>query len=179
MKPAAVGEALGRDAHSAHQLLIARIRAQRIEPAVRLHHLYGDGRVGEHGDAQQTVTVRPFNSNTACTVSGAGWIDAGQPKYFAIAVRHQAGWSVPQGGVVYADTQAHQYLQSLTIARLTCAGTHAEIAGTALTLAGSVPFTVQLDDRGARDAGDAFAIQWPGYQAAKPLGTRDVAIRIP
>ena len=133
---------------------------------------------GNTATAQQTVTVRPFSSNTACTVSGAGWIDATQPKYFAFAVRYQAGGSA-QGGVVYADTRASQYLQSLTITRLTCAGNHAEIAGTALTLAGSVPFTVQLDDRGARGAGDAFAIQWPGYQAAKPLGTGDVAIRIP
>src|SRR5207244_2569147 len=80
---------------------------------------------GNTSTAQQTVTVRPFSSNTACTVSGAGWIDTAQPKYFAFAVRYQAGGSA-QGGVAYRDTRARQYLQSLTAPRLTSAGTHAE-----------------------------------------------------
>lgn len=136
---------------------------------------------GNVATAQQTVTVRPFTppTNTACTVSGAGWIDSAQPKYFAFAVRYQAGWSAPQGGVVFADTRANQYLRSIAITRLTCAGTHAEIAGTALTLAGTVSFVVQVDDRGAKGAGDAFAIQWPVYQASRLVATGDIIVRIP
>ena len=136
---------------------------------------------GNVATAHQTVTVHPFTPppNTACTVSGAGWIDSAQPKYFAFAVRYQVGWSAPQGGVVYADTRANQYLQSIAITRLTCTGTHAEIAGTALTLAGTVAFTMQVDDRGARGVGDLFAIQWPGYQASRPVATGDIVVRIP
>jgi len=136
---------------------------------------------GNVATAHQTVTVRPFTppTNTACTASGAGWIDAARPKYFAFAVRYHTGWSAPQGGVVYADTRANRYLQSITITRLTCAGTHAEIAGTALTLAGTVAFTMQVDDRGARGVGDLFAIQWPGYQASRPVATGDIVVQIP
>ena len=40
------------------------------------------------------------------------------------------------------------------------------------------PF-VQVDDRGARGVGDLFAIQWPGYQASRPVATGDIVVQIP
>ena len=60
----------------------------------------------------------PESANTPCTVAGIGRI--AQPRSFSFAARFQAGAPVPQGGLVYADSQAGKYLFSVSIARLTC-----------------------------------------------------------
>jgi hypothetical protein len=117
------------------------------------------------------------SSNTACTVSGVGWINSA--RYFAFSVRYQEGASAPQGTVAYVDIWAIQSLLSTAITRLTCTGTHAEISGMAVVRGASVPFTVQVDDRGLGGADDSFAIQWPGYQASGDLTGGDVLVRVP
>jgi hypothetical protein len=142
-----------------------------------------DGGLGDadgiaNGEISDPGGVGVGAASTPCAVSGAGSIDRAQPKYFALAARYQAGAARPEGSLAYADAGARQYLRTLTITKLTCSGTHATITGTGVTPGGSVAFTAELDDRAAGAGGDAFAIQWPGYQVSKPLAFGETVVRI-
>ncbi len=117
------------------------------------------------------------SGNTPCTVAGIGRI--AQPRFFSFAARYQTGAPVPQGGLVYADSQAGKYLISVAIARLTCVGARAEVSGSGFVAGSTVPFALQIEDGGPNGAGDTFAIRWPGYEAAGPLTAGNVLVRTP
>jgi hypothetical protein len=130
-----------------------------------------DGSVIPSGANESMLQVFP------CAVVGVGWFDRAQPKAFAFSVEYQAGAAAPRGVFTFVDTRGGKLLGSVSLTRLTCMGTQAEIAGTARINGAPVDFTVHLTDGGARGAGDAFAIRWPGYEASGSLAAGDFAVR--